>query len=207
MYERYPFENSMTGGVRVATADFDKDGFPDLVCAAGSDGGPRVVVLNGRSGYPIDGRLGSFYAFEPTFSGGLTVATGDVNGDGVPDVIVGAGEGGGPRVEVFDGTDGSLLADFYAFDQGFTGGVSVSAADFDQDGRAEICVGEGAGGESLVRVFRIGVGGPAPFAGTLGDFAPFGTNFAGGVTVGCDNTAGDVTGSSVANAPTPTGVA
>ncbi|MFL5342212.1 MAG: hypothetical protein ACJ8F7_18860, partial [Gemmataceae bacterium] len=49
--------------------------------------------------YGDDGDL--FYTLHPfgNFFGGLRVAMGDVNGDLVPDIIVTAGGGGGPRIE------------------------------------------------------------------------------------------------------------
>jgi hypothetical protein len=67
-------------------------------------------------------------AVVPSFNGGVRVATGDVNGDGTPDVITGAGPGSGPGVRVFDGTTSSLLHSFNAFDAGFTGGVYPAGA-------------------------------------------------------------------------------
>src|SRR4051812_2382813 len=48
-------------------------------------------------------------AYDAGFTGGVNVAVGDVDGDGTPDVITGAGKGGGPVVNVFSGTDGTLL--------------------------------------------------------------------------------------------------
>ena len=61
-----------------------------------------------------------------------------MTGDGVPDLIVGAGPGGGPHVKVFDGRTGAVVASYYAYAPDFAGGVSVAAADLDGDGRAEV---------------------------------------------------------------------
>lgn len=47
----------------------------------------------------------------------------DVNNDGVSDLIVGAGAGGGPRVRVFNGATNfqTTLLDFFAFNSKFKG--------------------------------------------------------------------------------------
>src|SRR5262249_11705115 len=77
---------------------------------AGPTGGPHVKVNN------ADGSLRfSFYAYDPSFAGGVSVAVADVNGDGIPDIITGAGFTGGPHVRVFSGKDLSVLASFYAY--------------------------------------------------------------------------------------------
>ena len=59
--------------------------------------------------------------FPPGFFGGANVTLGDVNGDGVVDIIAGAGPGGGPHVRVLSGADLSELASFYAYDPSFAG--------------------------------------------------------------------------------------
>ena len=96
--------------------------------------------------------LASFFAYDPAFSGGVCVAVGDVNGDGKPDIITGAGAGGGPHVEVFDLT-GHLENEFFAYDPRFTGGVNVAVGDLTGDGQGDIITGAGAGGGPHVKVF------------------------------------------------------
>ena len=151
---------SFRGGARVATGDLNRDGVPDLIVAAGLGGGPRVAAYDGRSlngGTPV--RLfNDFYAFEDTLRNGVTVAAGDVNGDGYADVIVGGGPGGGPRVAVFDGRSllGSqtvTVASFYAGDPTARGGVTVAAKDLDGDNRADVIVGSGPDGGDRVTAY------------------------------------------------------
>jgi len=78
-----------------------------LVTAPGT-GVPSTVRVIDASGTDW-----SFLAYDPAFLGGVRVALGDVDGDGVPDIITAAGPGGGPQVRVWSGADlteiGSLL--------------------------------------------------------------------------------------------------
>jgi hypothetical protein len=141
---------SFTGGVFVAAADVNHDGFADIITGAGAGGGPHVKVFDGKTG----ALLASFMAYNPGFTGGVTVAGGDVNGDGFADVVTGAGAGGGPNVRVFDGANTSfLLRDFMAYSPGFGGGVNVAAGDVNGDGKADIITGAGSGRQPARRGF------------------------------------------------------
>ncbi|MFM7095780.1 MAG: Ig-like domain-containing protein, partial [Gemmataceae bacterium] len=137
------------GEVSVAHADFNKDGILDVVVAAGPGGGPHVRVINGATGE----EFGSFFAYDPAFTGGVFVAAADINNDGIAEIITGAGPGGGPHVKVFDGLTFADIKSFFAYDPSFRGGVSVAAYDYNKDGISEIVTGAGPGGSPHVKVF------------------------------------------------------
>jgi autotransporter-associated beta strand protein len=146
----YAFAPTFRGGVRVAVGDVTGDGIPDVICAAGPGGGPLVTVYDGQTFQLIR----SFYTLTSTFTGGLYVAAGDVNGDGYADIITSADAHGGPQVTVWDGRTGTFLTSFFAFAPNFTGGVRVAAADVDGDGKADIIAGAGPGALPQVTVFQ-----------------------------------------------------
>jgi hypothetical protein len=118
-----PFDAAFKGGVRVGAGDVDGDGRADIVVGQGS-GGSQVKVISGATSET----LSTIIAFDPSFKGGVSVAAGDVDGDGFADVVVGAGPGGGPHVKVFSGiTSGTqLLESRFAYDPKYKGGVEVA---------------------------------------------------------------------------------
>lgn len=183
------YNPNFLGGVRTAVADVNGDGIDDIITAAGPGGGPHVRVFDGATGGQLPGPLGSFMAYDLDFRGGVYVDAADLNGDGFAEVIVGAGEGGGPHVKAFDGQTGALVTNLMAFDLAFRGGVRVSSDDVSGDGRPDIITSAGPGGGPHVRVFD-GVTGQQ-IAGPSGSFMAFDLAFRGGVFVSSGDLDGD----------------
>ena len=163
----------------------------DPLVVTGPDEGhaPVVKVFNSLTGDYI-------YLFQPYphgFTGGVRVATGDVNGDGVADIITAPGPGMEPRVRIFDGNTHRPMrgpqGDFLAYRANFQGGVFVAAGDVNGDGRADIVTGAGPGGRPVVHVFDGRTG------EMIQSFLAYDPSFRGGVHVA----AGDVNGDQIAD--------
>ena len=187
------FEPSFSGGVSTAVADVNNDGISDLICGAGAGGGPRVIVFNGATNFTTV--LQDFFAFDPSFRGGVDVAGADFNVDGFADIVASAGPGGGPEVRVFDAKTLNVLTQFYAYDTSFSGGVTVATGETDGSGLSSLITGAGPGGGSHVKIWRnalmytIGSTPILPGAQTIstftltGQFMAYESAYTGGVNV------------------------
>ncbi len=182
LYSFFAYDAAFIGGMYVASADIDGDGFADIITGADGGGGAHVKVFSGANG----SELLSFFAFDPRFTGGVRIAAGDISGDGTPDIIAGAGPGADPHVRVFDGLTGNQipgpLGSFYAYNaQSFVGGVFVAAGDVNGDDQIDLITGAGTGGGTHVRVFDGATG--DQLAGPVGSFYANNRNVSHGVLV------------------------
>lgn len=193
---------------------------PYYATAANQGSRPRVNVFNSAGGALVS----SFFAYSPRFLGGVNVSVGDVNGDGVYDIITGVRTNGAPHVKVIDGTkldqvdpatgmirNSALLGSFYAFSPRFRGGVSVAVGDISADGKGDIVVSAGPGGPPLVKVVNanslqdVVPNGRIRANALVTEFNAYAARFSGGVNVATGDINGDgridiVTGKSTGQA-------
>ncbi|HEX4608314.1 MAG TPA: FG-GAP-like repeat-containing protein, partial [Urbifossiella sp.] len=170
---------------------------PDLSVGGSLDGRAAVYTPD-----PATGQYGTAAATAagvfPGFAGLVRSAVGDVNGDGIPDVILVTGPGTPVRFAVLNGADLTTLlvppTAPFAGSEDFTGGGFVAAADLNNDGRAEIILTPDQGGGPRVTIFSLAAGATAPavVANFLGIDDP---NFRGGARAAV----GDVNGDGVAD--------
>jgi hypothetical protein len=124
----------------------------------------------------------SFAPFGATWKNGMSLAVGDINGDGQKEIIVGAGAGGAPLVKIFD-LHGNLQKSWNAYVPAFKGGVNVAVGNVLGNGWQYIVTGPGAGGGPHVRVFDAnGI--------VKQQFFAYANSFTGGVYVAAGDTLG-----------------
>ncbi len=189
----FAFESNFTGGLYIACGNLNGDVNPttglvydDIIVGAGPGGGPRITAFAGAQAFAINQStvLVNFFAYAPEFTGGVTVASADRTGDGLDEIVTGAGYGGGPNVTVFQlqqtvpgQFNQVVIQNFFAFDTSFTGGIYVAGGSFTNSTYDDIFVGTGPGTKATVAV---AFGAPS---GGIHYLNPFG-NFTGGVRVG-----------------------
>jgi hypothetical protein len=137
-YHRAAFKN----GVRVAVADLNGDGLPEVVTVPGGGSFARVWVFDGRDMSPIV-RLETFGGKEYAY--GHTVAAADLTRDGRALVAVAPDTGGPGLVEVYDLAAGRLLGTVSAFGREFVGGVRLAWGDVNGDGAPDLVTATGPG--------------------------------------------------------------
>ncbi len=149
-------------GVNVSAGDLDGDGYDEIVTGAG----PGAVYGPHVRGWNIDGNPAvsaipsvSFFAYG-TLKYGVNVSCGDVDGDGIDEIVTGAGPGAifGPHVRGwnYDGDTVTPLSDF-SFFAWLTGsqsyGVNVFAGtDINGDGLDDVIAGRGPDPEADTEV-------------------------------------------------------
>jgi hypothetical protein len=127
----------------------NNDGRAEVIAAMGPGELPQVRVFDLK--HPSPRKIDEFVAYDPTFTGGVYLAAGEVDSrNGFREIVTGAGEGGGPHVKVWsrESAAGSLTVthDFFAGDSTSRAGVRVAVGNLGKlSDRQTIYVGDGDG--------------------------------------------------------------
>ncbi|MFA5188177.1 MAG: putative glycoside hydrolase [Patescibacteria group bacterium] len=130
----YAYAKTYLGGVNVAAGDTNGNGQKEIVTGAGYMGGPQVRIFD-KNGKILSG---GFFAYSKDFRGGVNVACGDIDGNGIDEIVTGAGYGGSSHVRYFNSKFQPLSPGFWAFGKNSKTGVRVFLNDLDGDGKQEI---------------------------------------------------------------------
>ncbi|NQV00393.1 MAG: VCBS repeat domain-containing M23 family metallopeptidase [Parcubacteria group bacterium] len=174
----YASSHDFDGGGDVAFGKTDgEDNIEEIIIGAGAGDAPYVKIYK-KSTKKL---LRKFLAYDEGFMGGIRVATGDLDGDGIDEIITAAGPGGAPHIRVFDNKGSVVYAKLFPFGDKIHTGADVACGDIDGDGRDEIIVSTGPGDEP--KVATIDENGKK-----VKEFLAYDKNFRGGVRI----SAGDV---------------
>ncbi len=125
--------------------------------------------------------------FGDSFTGGINVACGDIDGDGISEIVVAQVTSMGEiKAYKYDGTFSGLEIFSVTPFRGLTG-VNITTADYDGDNQAEIIVAEVRGGK-YVKVYKYK--GNSSLR-SIFKTKPFGRRFKGGINIATGDINGD----------------
>lgn len=176
----FAYPKMTKSGVRVASCDLNGDGVDEIVTVPGKGARPRVKVFD-RAGKAKLTK--GFYVLNSRFTGGVNLACGDLEGDGIAEIIVAAGKGGGPQVAIYR-VSGKKNGQFNAAAKTFRGGILVAVVDTNGDGIKDILTSPESG-KGIVNVFT------NKGKKRIQGFSPFSRGFTGGVSAVGGDTDGD----------------
>lgn len=143
------YDRNFKGGVNVTTADVLGDGRPEIITA------PATGLESDIKIFDHEGRfIRHFLAYEPTFRGGVNLATVDLNQDGKYEIITAPASGYRAEIKIFT-AEGKLLRSFLGYPKTFTGGAVLAVGNVMGSSEPEIVLGTGKGGVPQVKIFSL----------------------------------------------------
>lgn len=140
-----PYGEKFTSGINLTAADLNNDGWWEIITVPKANATTHIKIFS------ADGRLltPGFFAYNQSFKGGADVAVADLNGDATKEIIIAAGSGGGPHLQIFN-KDGRLISPgFFAFNSSDRSGLNLAAGDINNDNHGEIIVSRRKGNAEI----------------------------------------------------------
>jgi len=123
-----------------------------IITSAGPGGSPHIRAFNKEGLAESDPN--KLFAYGENSRQGVFVATGDIDADGLDEIITAPRVGGGPQVRVFekDGTQRGI--EIWPFHPDTRTGINVASGDVDSDGKDEIAMSQSENGQAWVKVYK-----------------------------------------------------
>jgi hypothetical protein len=157
--------NSANGESWIVCGDVDGDGADEIIVGLGSGGAGYLEVFEYNAGSVThrDWLRVNWKSYNGA-NGETRPASGDVDGDGRDEIVVGLGQGGGGYLEVLDDALGGYAhlawpRVLWGSYNSANGETRPACGDVDGDGRDEIVVGLGQGAGGYLEMFDDAVGG------------------------------------------------
>lgn len=128
----------------VTVVDLNRDGRPDIAVA--NRGGTENRSINYTCMNDGQGRFPACRALSPESA--TTIAAGNINGDGLPDLVVPHRDGGQSYIFINDGKGG--FAEKHPFGPAKSATRAIALGDLNGDGRLDIVIGDEAGGGAFI---------------------------------------------------------
>lgn len=166
--------DNFQGFSEIKAGDLNNDGNIELVLGAAIGQEPRIKIMN------INGSVKKeFLAYDPSFLGGLSIALGDLDGDGKLEIIVAPKTNGLGKIKVFD-LNGNFKKEMAAYSRDFKGEVVLAAGNVNGEGFDEIVIAFGAGAKSDIRILNAE-------GKLIGAFFAFSRDYLGGLELAVAN--------------------
>lgn len=150
----WPEYNTLSGETRLAAGDIDGDGKQEIVVGLGPVNDVPDMPRGAFQVLDDDYSLLAWGQVEwpeyNSLNGETRPAVGDLDGDGLAEIVIGLGSGGGGLVQVFKYADGKVVnagwaqVDWPEYAQS-NGETRVAIGDLDADGAGELVIGFGPG--------------------------------------------------------------
>lgn len=164
----FAYDSNFFGGVKVTTIKYNNESEEKIVTAPQSNFKPLIRIFDNAGNI-----LKEFLAFEEDYLKGVNIATGDVNGDGIEEIIA-SKIADGNQVKIFDQA-GDLLSQFETYDPSVQG-INLAIADIDNDNKSEIVVAPFSNSSTKVKIFD-------DWGNLKKQFQAFATNYTGGINL------------------------
>ncbi len=171
----FAWPEKIRSGASIGCADITGDGKDEIVATSGAYNQFKEIKIFDASGKLLKQSKISLRGKR------IKISHVDLGGDGIDEILVAGSWQDKPIIKILRG-DLSLIGEFIAYDENFTGGVNVVGVDIDADGKGEIITTPQVLGGPHLKIFD-GFGHEKITSNTF----VFGSSFLGGLSLAVGN--------------------